>query len=78
MKEFNIYVIYVHYCDKSNIMWVVALNLRIVPVTSQPHNPAMPLQEGDTDVSILNGPALLHGLHINAKHMPMIIYHINE
>ena len=78
MREFNIHVIYLHYCDKSNIIWVVVLNLRILPVTSQPRNQAMPLQEGDTEVSILNGPALLRGLHINAKRMPMIVYYINE
>ena len=45
---------------------------------SQSQSPAMPLQEGDKEVSILNGPALLRGLHINAKRMTMIIYYINE
>ena len=78
MKELNIYVIYLHYCDKSNIIWVVVLNLRILPVTSQPQGSAMPLPEGATEVSILNGPALLRGLHINAKRMPMNINYINE
>ena len=37
-----------------------------------------PTGEGEAEASVINGPALLGGLEINAKCMAMIIYYVNE
>ena len=75
MTEFNISVIYLHYCHKSNIFGVFVLHLRILPVTSQAPKLALPLRE----VKFVNRPAPSGALKIKTKHMPMIrpIYYVN-
>ena len=43
MSEFNIFVMYLYYCHKNNMLLVLVLKLGILPVTSQPPKPAIPL-----------------------------------
>ena len=46
MTEYNIFVMHLHYYHKSNIILVLVVKLRILPVTSQPPKPAIPLGKG--------------------------------
>ena len=69
MKYFNIFVIYVY---------LFVLNLRILPVMSQPPKTNNPTEEGTEKASVPSDPVLSGGLAINAKCMPMVIYYVNK
>ena len=43
MTEFDMFIIYMHYSHEWDPLLVLIFNLRILPVTSQPSNPALPL-----------------------------------
>ena len=47
MTEFDIFVMFIHYTHECDPLWVLVFNLRILPVMSQPPNPAFPLVRGN-------------------------------
>ena len=68
MKEFGIFIMYLHYCHESNFMWMFIFELRILSVTAQPPNPVILLKKEKQSRPFLSG-----GLEINAKCVPMIM-----
>ena len=52
MTKFDIDVIYMNYIYECDQLWVLVIDLRILPVTSQTPSPSLPLWEGANQRSL--------------------------